>query len=783
MIYALIILGILIFGTALIFLVRKFENKSQLILKILGVVFLGLYFSRLLNRMDVIDSVVNLETTMLPKPMLVFLVILRWLTLVSVIFTILTPFFPKVKTLKNLQAFFTPFIVILNIVFFKENVISFEGVANYTGFKAIQFAFEVGLMGVFSANYLYQKIAKKDWKNIKEELKIMSAIIPMAILSVVPMTTFRILFGETFGVADDFELTHRIMLYITFIFPIVAFAVFRRKEYDVKKAAIMFMVFAAFISYNYTQSVLDYTWSELPFHLCHTAVFLMLISFPFNIKSIFFFNYFVNVIGAFIAMLMPNVSSQITETHALRFWAYHSYDMSLPILAVLFGLFPRPKFKMMSGAIMIFTIYFISMMFLNGYVNTFSSVDYFFLYGDVISDKIGFLKDIQAHNQWLIPLGNGTSMIVFWLYDILIYIGFVFFMFMVWLVYVSIFKVQDHYVELVQIRRQDVLEMKKFKKQLKGRPLSSPFNLEGVHMINISHFSKVYGNNKFKTVDDFNLQVNTGEVFGFIGHNGAGKSTLIKSMVGIQSITEGKIEICGYDIEKQPLEAKSKIGYVSDNHAVYENLTGREYINYVADLYYVSKEDRDERLEKYAKIFNLTNAIDNQIKSYSHGMKQKLVVIAAIIHDPKVWILDEPLTGLDPTSAYEIKDCMRAHANKGNIVFFSSHVIEVVAKICDRIAIIQNGILVGVFDIKEMAKKGVDLEELYLCYIEKNEENQKNILCKITNQIKVNENAKKTNVKKVDQNDVSKNDAIEVKKTIKKKLKLVKKNQPKKSEN
>ncbi|MBQ9786135.1 MAG: ABC transporter ATP-binding protein, partial [Clostridia bacterium] len=198
------------------------------------------------------------------------------------------------------------------------------------------------------------------------------------------------------------------------------------------------------------------------------------------------------------------------------------------------------------------------------------------------------------------------------------------------------------------------------------------------------------------------------------GHNGAGKSTLIKSIVGVQSITKGSITICGYSIEHQPLQAKLNIGYVSDNHAVYEKLTGRDYINFVADLYLVSKEDRDKRLEKYAKLFNLEKDIDRQIKGYSHGMKQKLVVIASIIHNPKVWVLDEPLTGLDPMSAHQIKSLMRDMADQGNIVFFSSHVIEVVEKICDKIAIIAKGKIKGVFNLKDLESNDISLEELYL---------------------------------------------------------------------
>jgi ABC-2 type transport system ATP-binding protein len=182
------------------------------------------------------------------------------------------------------------------------------------------------------------------------------------------------------------------------------------------------------------------------------------------------------------------------------------------------------------------------------------------------------------------------------------------------------------------------------------------------------------------------------------------------------------MEIFGYDITKQPIEAKLRIGYVSDNHAVYERLTGREYINYIADLYLVPQEERDQRIEKYVEMFNLTQAIDHEIKSYSHGMKQKIVVIASLIHDPKIWVLDEPLTGLDPLSSFQIKECMREHANNGNIVFFSSHVIEVVEKICDRIAIINQGKLQGIYEVSKLLEQGISLEKLYMQHAVANKE-------------------------------------------------------------
>ena len=174
------------------------------------------------------------------------------------------------------------------------------------------------------------------------------------------------------------------------------------------------------------------------------------------------------------------------------------------------------------------------------------------------------------------------------------------------------------------------------------------------------------------------------------------------------------IEICGFDVDKQSVQAKKELGFVPDHYALYENLTGREYINYIADLYEVGYEYRNETIEKYVELFQLTGSFDNQMKTYSHGMKQKITIMAALVHNPKVWILDEPLTGLDPTSIHEVKECMKEHAAKGNIVFFSSHIIDVVEKICDKIAIIKKGKLRAVAKVSELDKREIDLERFYL---------------------------------------------------------------------
>lgn len=240
--------------------------------------------------------------------------------------------------------------------------------------------------------------------------------------------------------------------------------------------------------------------------------------------------------------------------------------------------------------------------------------------------------------------------------------------------------------------------------------------------LKLLNFSKKYATSKVFAVNDASFEVKEGEIFGFLGPNGAGKSTIIKSIVGIQPITSGNIEVCGFDVAKQPVEAKYNIGYVPDHYALYEKLTGREYINYIADIYEVSQEDRDERINKYVKLFELESSIDSKIKTYSHGMKQKITIMSALVHNPKVWILDEPLTGLDPTSIYQVKECMRQHAANGNIVFFSSHLIDIVEKLCQKIAIIKHGKIQCIKSVEEIEASGMTLEAFYLSVIGNNEE-------------------------------------------------------------
>lgn len=211
-------------------------------------------------------------------------------------------------------------------------------------------------------------------------------------------------------------------------------------------------------------------------------------------------------------------------------------------------------------------------------------------------------------------------------------------------------------------------------------------------MLKIEHLTKKY--DQYKAVNDLSLEIDDGLIYGFIGHNGAGKTTTLKSVVGILPFDEGDIFIDGKSIKKNPLECKKEMAYIPDNPDLYEYLTGIQYLNFVADVYQVSKNDREARIAKFADMLELTDDLAQPISAYSHGMKQKLAVISAFIHNPKLIIMDEPFVGLDPKASHLLKQLMKEHCQQGGAIFFSTHVLEVAEKLCDRIAIIKQGKLI-----------------------------------------------------------------------------------------
>ena len=230
-------------------------------------------------------------------------------------------------------------------------------------------------------------------------------------------------------------------------------------------------------------------------------------------------------------------------------------------------------------------------------------------------------------------------------------------------------------------------------------------------MLRIEHLTKTYGDKK--AVDDLTLHIQPGEIYGFIGHNGAGKTTTLKAVVGILAFDGGEITVDGTSIKADPLECKKKIAYIPDNPDLYEFMSGIQYLNFVADIFGVSAEARRQRIRTYAEAFELTDDLAQPISAYSHGMKQKLAVIAALVHDPKLVIMDEPFVGLDPKAAHILKGLMRDICDRGGAIFFSTHVLEVAEKLCDKVAIIKNGQLIKSGTMEEV-KGDESLESVFL---------------------------------------------------------------------
>lgn len=236
-------------------------------------------------------------------------------------------------------------------------------------------------------------------------------------------------------------------------------------------------------------------------------------------------------------------------------------------------------------------------------------------------------------------------------------------------------------------------------------------------MLKLEGISKSYGKSKVKAVNDVNLEVKSGEIFGFLGPNGAGKTTTIKMIVGLLKPDEGKVFVDGVNVWEEPLKSKEKISYVPDNPEIYDRLKGIEHLNFIADMYGIEKDKRKEKIEYYSKLFNIENALWDIISSYSHGMKQKLVLTSALLNDPQLFILDEPMVGLDPKSSFNLKEIMRHMCDQGKTVFFSTHVMEVAEKLCDRIAIINNGRIIALGTMEELrssAKEKESLENIFL---------------------------------------------------------------------
>ena len=647
-----------------------------------------------------------------------------WIALV--ILSLVCSIYLKDKSTQVRRYIGTPIAILITI--FSPFII--KGIIGETfSYRGILMGIELGIIDFY---YFSSYLENEPYKINKKQIQSLLALsLPILISSMSSYTPSNIFGFTLFSLGTPSELTtfsHRFLLYFSFILPIMYYLILTPLSKEERRGALIQLSLGTlfgYISVNRYDIWLDLsTW---PLHLCNTAMYTMPLTLLFKSYGLFYFTFFINVLGAFLALLKPNYSSSATFLSPVifEFFINHWHAFFMPVLIVLLGVYERPKIKYFIYSQIGFFVYFAFVMFVNTYLTAHGTdSDFFFINSNFIADKLGqWAKDI-FNNKITFTIGDYTY-VIHLIYDIIYYLVYVLLGLGMWFIYELLFRGVDEYELLVYSKKNDISRHQAYllKKEKGGLPMN-----ENNISLNISHLAKKYHGADSYTIKDFSLSLEGGKIYGFLGKNGAGKSTIIKSIVGIHGFEEGYIEACGYDVIENPLEAKKVIGYVPDNYALYENLTGRQYINYIADLYNVSKKDRIKREEELVKRIEMVDRYDKPMKTYSHGMKQKITIIAALIHEPKIWILDEPMTGLDPNSIYQIKECMKEHAKKGNIVFFSSHIIDVVKNLCDDVIIIKHGDLVKEIDLNKNPNERESLEKTFLLLTSDNVEETNTLL-------------------------------------------------------
>lgn len=710
---------VILVGLIVTYFVLKKKDKWHIenkFLKTLSLTLALAFFFRYMLGDEALNDVFMLENYLGFTPFtMVMSLVLNWALYSVIIFVALYPFFKNSKY-TVIMKYYVSIVSLLCLGFIIPLTKGIVGVEAYSGFKVrtLLMGVELGILIGYAFIVFWEnnkfKIAKVDAKAF--------VYLIFMLLATMPSYMLEALFGHAnYGVEiKDFTLPHRIILYGAIILPITLYFLLRKKDKEEKRGILLYISLGTLMSFMLSWKFYDFLdITHWPFHLCHTAMFIIPLCLIFKWEKLFYFTYFINVFGAFLAMLMPNTAgdANILQQSTVAFYINHYIAFFMPVLIVALKVYERPKLKEFKYSMIGFAGYFLLVLILNAWFSNYGTVDYFYINSNFVADKLGDWAEDLMDFTWTINIGNIT-MLFYPLYQFIYFMVYGLIAAGIWFVYEAGYSFVDTLYD-IQARKQKIkADELALQVALGGRGWDEPMNKDGVNKIILRNFSKRYGKSDVYAVKDANLEINGGEIFGFLGHNGAGKSTIIKSIVGIQPITSGSIEVCGYDVDKQPTMAKKNIGFVPDHYALYEKLTGREYINYIADLYDVSKEDRDIAIEKYVKLFELGDAFDNQIKTYSHGMKQKITIISALVHNPKVWILDEPLTGLDPTSIYQVKECMREHAKKGNIVFFSSHLIDIVENLCDKVAVIKKGKILSCEKVSDIMQRETDLESYYL---------------------------------------------------------------------
>lgn len=767
----------------------RFANKHlNLIFKILSVALGVLYIVRYCTGRENINGILNLSISngFTSRAQLVFGLLQIWLGFAGELFLCMYPFFRK--HVKYLDLFAGCFVIVFAVNFagMGNHILAVEGEQALTAVTArgvmlaVETGFCLGYSALALAMWIYEfvrarraagkaavtdeaiaqptevqadvseitvpaDLSEDELAQKQSEAKITArrekfawvwptlAVIGIIICTMPYYAPQLLLNPEKYAMkVIDLNFYHRLYIYPIAVIPITLYLLLRDKSYETKRFVLLYYSLAMLNGIMLNHKFVDFQgngWvTSLPLHLCNTALYVTPLCLTFKAKKVFYFTYFINVLGAFLAITMPNyglenLNGSFIVSGTVGFFFDHYQAFFMPLLVVGLGIFRRPRWKEFCYSLVGFGAYYVLMLVLNGWFTNYNpDVDYFFINSDFIADKLGSWAENLRNVKLEFDINN-LHFVYYPVYQSLYFVVYIAMSFGMWFIYELGYNAVQGWQDVAARNRKIKVDKLALEIKLNGRSIEEPMNMENENKLVLKNFTKRYGSSDVYAVKDACLEVNGGEIFGFLGPNGAGKSTIIKSIVGIQTITDGAIEVCGYDVKTQPVQAKRQIGFVPDHYALYERLTAREYINYIADLYNVSKEDRDERLNRFIELFEFQTAIDNPIKTYSHGMKQKVTIMSALIHNPKVWILDEPLTGLDPNSIFQVKECMKRHAEQGNIVFFSSHIIDVVERICDRIAIIRKGQIQCVRDVEDIEKTEESLEAFYMSVINGSEVN------------------------------------------------------------
>ena len=712
MTFAILVLALL---GGIVYLKFKNIKLQEKHFKIFSLVLAVIFFFRFMLGDDSLRQIHALANSPIDSPFLTTLsLIFNWAFYSVVLLLILFPFFKSSK-LRVLVKYYGTAVSLICAVLISFLTVGIVGEDAYRSFniRVILMAFEIAI----ALAYCIYILIEDGFKSEKKDLWGLLCIIPM-LLATMPPYMLQSLFGyvDYLISVKDLNTPHRALLYLSVLLPLLMYFIMRKNPKETNRGILIYICLGTLLSFSVDFKFATFAdVTSWPFHLCNTAMYILPLCLIFRWKKLFYFTYFINVLGAFLAMVMPNYSSvaNLFSPDLVRFYINHFIAFFMPLLIVMLRIFERPKLREFKWSMIAFGIYFLLVLILNAWFSNYGDVDYFFINSDFIADKLGAWAESLLDITLAFNIGS-LSFTFFPVYQAAFFIAYVGLGALMWFIYEAMYSFEDTVLDIANRKQKIKADQLALEVSMGGRSKEEPMNLDGENKIILRNFTKRYGTSDVYAVKDANLEIVGGEIFGFLGHNGAGKSTIIKSIVGIQPITEGNIEVCGYDVDMQPVMAKRCIGFVPDHYALYEKLTGREYINYIADLYDVSQEDRTKAIDKYVSLFELGDAFDNQIKTYSHGMKQKITIMSALVHNPKVWILDEPLTGLDPTSIFQVKECMKQHAKEGNIVFFSSHIIDVVEQLCDKIAIIKKGQILASKYLSELEQEGTSLEEFYL---------------------------------------------------------------------